>query len=76
MLWGSCRLPASYIGIFMSVIKSCKGCVPPKRFPGCWGTCEVYKKQRAQYDAEVQAYRNYVQKDRLVTDVLFAKNKK
>ena len=30
---------------------SCKGCVAPKRHPGCHGICEDYIRDKAEYDA-------------------------
>lgn len=41
------------------IITCCKDCTD--RFPGCHGSCEKYKEQRAQYDeakAEVMKYFN------------------
>jgi hypothetical protein len=32
-----------------AIITCCKDC--HDRFPGCHGSCEKYKKQRAEYDA-------------------------
>ena len=32
-------------------IYSCKGCVAPKRYPGCHGQCPEYLKEKAEYDA-------------------------
>jgi hypothetical protein len=32
-------------------IYSCKGCVPPKRYPGCHGECANYLAEKANYDA-------------------------
>ena len=32
------------------MITSCKNCVPPKRYPGCHGTCPEYLEQKAEYD--------------------------
>jgi hypothetical protein len=32
------------------IITCCKDC--PDRYPGCHGSCEKYKEQRAKYDAE------------------------
>lgn len=32
------------------MITSCKNCVPPKRYPGCHGTCPEYLAQKAEYD--------------------------
>ena len=33
------------MGIF-----SCKGCVAPKRHPGCHGTCPEYLAEKAEHD--------------------------
>ena len=30
-------------------IQCCRHCVPPKRYPGCGGHCEEYKKEKAKY---------------------------
>lgn len=29
---------------------ACKGCVAPKRYPGCHGSCPDYLADRAEYD--------------------------
>ena len=29
---------------------SCKGCIAPKRYPGCHGSCPDYLAERAEYD--------------------------
>lgn len=31
-------------------IKCCIGCVAPKRFPGCHGTCPEYLANKAEHD--------------------------
>ena len=33
-------------------ITCCKNCVPPKRHPGCHGTCEQYLKEKAEYERQ------------------------
>lgn len=33
-------------------IKCCKGCVAPKRHPGCHGHCPEYIAEKEQYDKE------------------------
>lgn len=33
-----------------NIIKCCRYCVAPKRYPGCHGTCPEYLKERAEYD--------------------------
>lgn len=33
-------------------IKCCKDCVPPTRHPGCHGTCEQYKAEKAKWEEE------------------------
>lgn len=35
----------------MTAIKCCKGCVAPKRYPGCHDRCPEYKKDKAEYEA-------------------------
>lgn len=32
------------------MIWSCKGCVAPKRHPGCHGTCQEYLADKVEYD--------------------------
>lgn len=32
-------------------ISCCKGCVAPKRYPGCHGNCQEYIREKAEYDA-------------------------
>lgn len=34
------------------MIYSCKGCVAPKRHPGCHGTCPEYLADKEQHDKE------------------------
>lgn len=33
-------------------ITCCRGCIAPKRHPGCHGSCPEYIKERATYDAK------------------------
>ena len=33
-------------------IYSCKGCVAPKRYPGCHGHCPEYLAEKAKHDAD------------------------
>lgn len=33
-----------------AIIKCCRFCVAPKRYPGCHSTCPEYLKERAEYD--------------------------
>ena len=40
----------------LSKISCCYGCEPPKRRPGCHDTCEVYQKQKAEWDALRERY--------------------
>ena len=40
-----------------NAIKCCIDCKPPKRFPGCGGTCEEYKKEKAEYLENKEKYR-------------------
>lgn len=32
-------------------ISCCKGCVAPKRHPGCHGSCSDYIREKAEHDA-------------------------
>ena len=32
--------------------EECQKCVPPKRHPGCHGTCPDYAESRAKFDAD------------------------
>lgn len=32
-------------------IVCCKGCVAPKRYPGCHGSCSEYLEQKAEHEA-------------------------
>lgn len=36
----------------MNYFECCHKCVPPKRYPGCSGTCPEYKKARSKFDAD------------------------
>lgn len=36
-------------------IRCCNGCVAPKRYPGCHGTCPEYIKEKAEHDARAEA---------------------
>lgn len=36
-------------------IKCCYGCVAPKRYPGCHGTCPEYLAEKAKHDEEMEA---------------------
>ena len=38
-------------------ITCCKGCVAPKRYPGCHDRCPEYIEQKAQFNAEKEAQR-------------------
>lgn len=35
----------------------CKGCLPPKRNPGCHDECELYVKWKKEHDAEQKRIR-------------------
>ena len=41
----------------MGRIRCCMGCVPPKRKPGCHGTCREYIEEKAALDEEKRAER-------------------
>ena len=32
------------------MVRACKGCVPPDRYPGCHGQCQKYLEEKAEYD--------------------------
>lgn len=34
-------------------IKCCSGCVAPKRYPGCHGSCPEYIQEKADHDARM-----------------------
>lgn len=34
----------------MSIITCCKGCVAPKRYPGCHSHCEEYIEQKQEWN--------------------------
>lgn len=34
------------------MIDCCKGCIPPKRHPGCHSTCEEYLRQHKKHNQE------------------------
>ena len=36
-------------------IKCCYGCVAPKRYPGCHGTCPEYLAEKVKHDEEMAA---------------------
>ena len=38
-------------------IKCCKGCVAPKRYPGCHDRCPEYLAEKAEYDRLMGAYK-------------------
>lgn len=39
----------------MSGINCCKGCVPPKRYPGCGAKCAEYIRQKKELEEEKAA---------------------
>ena len=36
----------------MNYFNCCRHCEPPKRYPGCAGSCDEYKNERKRYDAD------------------------
>lgn len=38
-------------------IKCCRGCIPPRRFPGCHAKCKDYIEEKAIYDAKMKKVR-------------------
>ena len=49
-------------------ISVCKGCVAPKRYPGCHGSCQEYIKERAEHDRRKEA----LDKERNITMSIYA----
>lgn len=41
----------------MMAINCCKGCVAPKRYPGCHGRCPEYLEEKARWDELMAAER-------------------
>ena len=39
------------------IIRCCKGCVAPKRYPGCHDHCSEYISERAEYDKRMEEER-------------------
>ena len=37
-------------------VKCCRGCVAPKRYPGCHDRCQEYIAARAEYDRRKEIY--------------------
>lgn len=54
-------------------IKCCHGCVAPKRYPGCGATCKEYKEEKAQYLADKQKEKEYLQNHPVIKDFDFNK---
>ena len=52
----------------MNYFKHCRDCKPPKRYPGCSGACEDYKKDRERYDSDMAK-----NPDKTPTSVYYAK---
>ena len=53
------------------VIKCCKDCKPPKRYPGCGGKCKEYQEEKAKYLAEKQKAKEYLDNHPLITNYDF-----
>ena len=34
----------------------CKGCIPPKRYPGCHGSCPEYIEEKAEHEKRKEIY--------------------
>ena len=54
----------------MGFFECCHKCVPPKRYPGCSGTCPEYAEQRVLFDAQKEAIRKASQIRPAKTDYL------
>ena len=57
------------------IIKCCKDCVPPKRYPGCGSKCPEYQEERARRMAYLDDQRK-VQALNVYTMDEVAKNKR
>ncbi len=57
------------------VIECCNGCVPPKRYPGCGGTCKEYKEEKAKYLKDKQKEKEYLQNHPTLSDFDFNKTR-
>ena len=40
----------------MTSFQSCKGCVAPKRYPGCHAVCAEYRYAKAAYESRKEEY--------------------
>ena len=56
-------------------IKCCKGCVAPKRHPGCHDTCKEYKEQKAKHEESMKNEREYLANLRPITNFDFDRGK-
>lgn len=36
----------------MAGIRCCKGCIPPKRYPGCHAVCKEYLAEKAKWEED------------------------
>lgn len=50
------------------MVRSCKGCVPPNRYPGCHGQCQKYLEEKAEYDRLMAIEYQKRHTDGLLTD--------
>lgn len=50
-------------------ITCCKGCT--ERYEACWGTCEKYIKQRAEYDAKKAESRKKADIEHGITESIY-----
>lgn len=48
------------------VIHCCKGCVAPKRYPGCHDHCPEYLEEKAAYEAK----KSVLDKEKAVTNAI------
>ena len=46
------------------IIKCCKNCVPPTRYPGCHANCNKYLKEKAKWEEEKKIMRKKRDKER------------
>lgn len=52
----------------MNYFNCCRHCEPPKRYPGCAGSCDEYKSERKRYDADKAKERESIAVDLYVAE--------
>lgn len=57
------------------LIKCCRYCVPPKRYPGCAANCEEYKKEKAEHELVKQKQKENIESCPIITSFDFDKTR-